>query len=149
MKTAVIVLCKEGILIWAIPPLSPQPPDLPDHFLATHIVHIPPLFKIPLPDGTVRRSDEIFKWMTPSSWYFGSWESLYFDILYTDSKLLRFKIIIKSDLGDASLHSIIKSEKSRMIPYLHTRIAKDTGFVRMPLSTPEMMVIRRGEHVLD
>ena len=41
--------------------------------------------------------------MTLSSWYFGS-ESVYFDILYTDSKLQRFKIIIKPDLSGGSFH---------------------------------------------
>ena len=44
--------------------------------------------------------------MTVSSWYFKSCESVYFDVLYTDSKLQRFKIIIKPDLSDASLHVI-------------------------------------------
>ena len=43
--------------------------------------------------------------MTLSSWYFGS-ESVYFDILYTDSKLGRFKIIIKPDLSGGSLHGL-------------------------------------------
>ena len=48
--------------------------------------------------------------MTPSSWYFAH-ESVYFDILYnTDSKLQRFKIIIKPDHSDASLHIMNKSE---------------------------------------
>ena len=48
--------------------------------------------------------------MTISSWYLGSWESVYFDIFHTDSKLQRFKIIIKPDLSDASLHLINMSE---------------------------------------
>jgi hypothetical protein len=43
--------------------------------------------------------------MTVSSWYFNSWESAFFDILYTDSKIQRFKINIKPDLSDASLHA--------------------------------------------
>ena len=47
--------------------------------------------------------------MSLSSWYFGS-ESIYFDIFYTDSKLQRFKIIIKPDLSDASLHITNMSE---------------------------------------
>ena len=47
--------------------------------------------------------------MTVSSWYLGS-ESVYFDIFYTDSKLQRFKIVIKPDLSDASLHLINMSE---------------------------------------
>ena len=52
--------------------------------------------------------------MTVSSWYFGSWDSFYFDILYTDSKLQRFKIIIEPDLSDASLH-VIKNNMSETI----------------------------------
>ena len=47
--------------------------------------------------------------MTLSSWYFRS-ESIYFDIFYADSKLRRFKIVIKPDLSDASLHFINMSE---------------------------------------
>ena len=38
--------------------------------------------------------------MTVASWYFGS---VYFDVLYSDSELQRFEIIIKPDLSDASL----------------------------------------------
>ena len=48
--------------------------------------------------------------MTISPWYIGSWESVYFDIFHMDSKLQRFKIIIKPDLSDASLHLINMSE---------------------------------------
>ena len=44
--------------------------------------------------------------MTATSWYFESSESIYFDIIYADSRLQRFKIIIKPDLSDASLHVI-------------------------------------------
>ena len=107
-KTAIVVFCKEAVLIWAIPPLSPQPSDLCEHFLDNNPTHIPPLLKIPFPDGIIRHT-EILKWMTVSSWYFGS-ESIYFDIFYTDSKLQRFKIIIKPDLSDASLHFMNMSE---------------------------------------
>ena len=104
-KTAVIVPCQEGILIWAIPPLLPQPSDIPDHFLDINPIHIPPLFQIPFPDGIIHHTP-IFRWMTLSSWYFGSLDSFYFDIFYTDSRLKRFKAIIKPDLSDASLHII-------------------------------------------
>jgi hypothetical protein len=48
--------------------------------------------------------------MTLSSWYFGSWDSVYFDILFRDSKLQRFKVIVKPDLSDASLQFINTSE---------------------------------------
>ena len=47
--------------------------------------------------------------MTLSSWYFGS-ESIYFDLFYTDSILQRFKIVIKPDLSDISLHVIYTFE---------------------------------------
>jgi hypothetical protein len=101
----------DEILIWAIPPLSPpQQSDFP-HFPDNNSTHIPPLFKIPFPDDVVRHSHEILGRMTLSSWYFGSGslESVYFDFFYT-SKLQRFKIIIKPDLSDASLHVISISE---------------------------------------
>jgi len=55
-KTAIIVFCKEEILIWAIPPLSPQSSDLPDRFLDNDPIHIPPLFKIPFPDDVLRHT---------------------------------------------------------------------------------------------
>jgi hypothetical protein len=91
-----------------MPPLSPQPLDL-RHFLDNNSTHIPPLLKIPYPDGIVRHTP-ILMWMTVSSWYFGSWESVYFDIFYKDSTLQRFKIVIKPDLSDVSLHFICMSE---------------------------------------
>ena len=103
--TAIIVLCGEGILIWAIPPLSTQPSDLPDSFLDNNPTHILPIFRIPFSDDILRQSHKILEWMTVTSWYFGS-ESIYFDIFYTDSKLLRFKIVVKPDLSDASLHFV-------------------------------------------
>jgi len=114
-KTDIIVLCKEGILIWAIPPLSPQPSDdsdLCDYFLDNNSTHIPPLSKILFPDGIARRIHEveILEFMTVPSWYFGSSESVYFDIIYTDSILQRLKIVIKPDLSDASLHVVNMTE---------------------------------------
>ena len=105
-KTIIIIFCKEEMLIWAIPPLTPQPSDLPEDNNPTHI---PPLFKIPFPDGIIR-SHKMFQWMLPSSRYFDCWESIHLGILFSDSKLQRFKIAIKPDLSDASLHFINKSE---------------------------------------
>ena len=96
-------------MIWAIPPLSHQPSDL-RHFLDNNSTHIPPLLKIPFPDDIVRHTHEVLGRLTVSSWYFRSWESIYFDIVYTDSILQRFKIIVKPDLSDASLHVIKVSE---------------------------------------
>jgi hypothetical protein len=81
-----------------------------NHLLDNCPSHIPPLFKIPFPDGTLRYNREIRRWITLSSWYFGSWESVYFDLFSTDSKIQRFKLIIKPDLSDASLHFINMSE---------------------------------------
>ena len=91
-----------------MPPLSPQPSDLSSHFLGDDPTHIAPLLKIPFP-GVVPTYD-ILQWRTISSWYFESWESVYFDILHMDSKLQRFKIIIKPDLSDASLHVMNMAE---------------------------------------
>jgi hypothetical protein len=98
-KTAIIVLNEEAVLIWAIPPLSPHPPDFFDH----NPSRIPPLFTIPLPDGIVSRS-ELIRLKTISSWYFGSPHSLYFDTLFLGSKLHRFQVMLKPDLSNASLH---------------------------------------------
>ena len=111
-KTAIIILCVDEILIWAIPPLSPQQSDLHDFLrVDCNSTHILPLFKIPLPDDIVPHSHEILGRATLSSWYFGSGflESVYFDFFFT-SKIVKFKIIIKPDLSDASLHIINTSE---------------------------------------
>jgi hypothetical protein len=96
---------EEGIFVWAIPPLLPHSSD---HFLYNNPTHLPPLFKIPFPDDFV--CFDICDWNTISSWYFGSRESIYFDIVYSDSKLDRFELIVKPDLSDASLHVINSSE---------------------------------------
>ena len=98
------------ILIWAIPPLSPQQSDLP-HFLDNISIHAPPLLKIPFPDHIIRDNHKIIGRKTLSSWYFGSGslESIYFDYFYT-SKFQRFKIIIEPDLSDTSLHVLNMSK---------------------------------------
>ena len=109
-KTAIVILCIDEILIWEIPPLLPQESDL-HHFLDNNSTHIPPLFKIPLPDDVLRHSHEILGRMTLSSWYFGTGflDSVYFSFFFT-SKIQKFKLIIKPDLSDASLHDINISE---------------------------------------
>ena len=99
-KTAVIVLHVE-VLIWAIPPLSPKPPDFSDHNLTC----IPPLFIIPLPDD-IEFDPEVIVWNTISSWYFGSLQPLFCDMLCQDSRLHRFQIMLEPDLSTASLHVI-------------------------------------------
>jgi hypothetical protein len=104
-NTAVIVLCDEAVLIWAIPSLSPQPPDFFDHNL-THMP--PPLFTIPFPD--ISHYSARMKWNTISPWYFGSSQPFYFDAFCHDSTLHRFQIMLKPDLSTASLHVINTSE---------------------------------------
>ncbi|KAF8812587.1 hypothetical protein BYT27DRAFT_6409459 [Phlegmacium glaucopus] len=86
-----------------MPPLSPQsqPPD----FFDDHPTHISSLFIIPFPNGILHYT-EIAGWKTPLDWYLGSSQPLYFDILYPDSKVHGFKIIVKPDLYDTSLHAI-------------------------------------------
>ena len=100
-QPAIIVLSLEAILICAIPPLLPQPPDFFDHNPATRIT---PLFTIPFPDGTVLPS-EFMRWKTFSSWYFGT-TSLYFDMFCRNAKLYRFQIMLKPDLSTTSLRVI-------------------------------------------
>src|ERR1700728_2296474 len=109
-KTAVIVLCEEAVLIWAIPPLLPQPPDL----FNSNPTHIPPLFTFPFHyashGGITPNADSIF-WNTISSWYFGSSHPLYFDLVchdrHSDNAVLhKFKIMLKPDLSAASLQVI-------------------------------------------
>ena len=100
-KTDVIIICETAVLICAIPALSPQPPD----FLDNNPTHIPPLFKIPFPDGIEFRP-EFIRWNTISSWYFGSSQPLYFDALCLFSKLHRIQIMLEPDLSTASLHVI-------------------------------------------
>ena len=107
-KSAVIVLCEEAVLIWAIPPLSPQLPDF-FHHNSTHMP--PPLFTLPLSDGIVRLNEWI-RWKTLPSWHFGSSLSLYFDILCVNSDLHKFQIMLEPDLSTASLHVIIWSHSS-------------------------------------
>ena len=103
-KTTIIVIYKKGLLIWAIPSLSPQSSDPSQYFDKDSTPTLPPLFKIPFPDRT-ENPEYFLGFMTVSSWYCGSKESLYFDEFHTDS-IQRFKIIIKPDLSDASLQAI-------------------------------------------
>ena len=99
-KIAIIVLYEKDILIWAIPPLSPQPLDFFDH----HPTLIPPLLIIPFPvDIKVRPNTT--QWNTISCWYFGSSQPLYCDLLCRDT-IHRFQIMIEPDLSTASLYVI-------------------------------------------
>ena len=124
-KTAVIVVYGLEVLIWAIPPLSPQPPD----FNERNPTHIRPLFRIPFPDDIVPHSSFV-KWKTISSWYFGSTQPLYFDMSCQDLKRHRFKIILKPDLSTASLHVVNTPELTpHNFPFVYMedyRICEDT-----------------------
>ena len=106
-KSTVIVLKNEKIYIWAIPPLSPQPPDFFDH----HPTYIPPRFIIPIPNE-IEISPEFHQWITISSWYFGSSQPLYCDLVCVDSTIHRFQIIIDPGLITASLRVINSSSIS-------------------------------------
>ena len=53
---------------------------------------------------------EPIEWTTISSWYLGSSNPLYFDMLCRHSKPHRFKLIVESDLSEDSLHVINTSE---------------------------------------
>ena len=105
--TAVIILNEEQIFIWAIPPLSPQPPDFFDH----HPTYIPPLFIISLPDD-IEITPDFFRWTMLDSWYFGSSQPLYCDLLDGGSTMHRFRIMIEPDFSTASLHLINAPEIS-------------------------------------
>jgi hypothetical protein len=96
---------EEGIFVWAIPPLLPHSSD---YFLNDNPAHLPPLFRIPFPDDFVCLDN--VDWMTLSSWYSGYRESIYFGIAHSNSKFDRFKLVVKPDLSDASLHVINFSE---------------------------------------
>ncbi|KAF8804232.1 hypothetical protein BYT27DRAFT_7170356 [Phlegmacium glaucopus] len=99
-KTAIVILHEDGIFIWAIPPLS-QPADLD----CCNLPRLPPLIALQYPDGLPRHPEPC--WRTMSSWYFGSSQPLYFDMVHEGHlELQRFKIIIKPDLSDATLHFI-------------------------------------------
>jgi len=104
-ETAVIVVCQEKVLIWAIPHLLPQPPDFLDYdsWHPTDVTDIPPLFTIPFPDDIDIR---FVGWRTTSSWYYGSQNPIHFDMLCQNSTLFSFQIKLKSDLSSASLHFV-------------------------------------------
>ena len=105
-KTTVIVLCKDALIIWVIPPLSPQPPDFFDY----NPTHIPPLATFRFLDYLTPRPEHAV-WKCVSSWYFGSPHSPYIDLLCQEySELHRFQILLKPDLTTAFLRSIYTSE---------------------------------------
>ena len=123
-KAAVIVLNQKEIFIWAIPPLSPQPPDFFDH----HPTYIPPHFIISILDD-IEITSEFLRWTTLDSWYFGSSQPLYCELLCPDF-IHRFQIVIGPDLITASLRAIntspISPHDPRQIYFPPLMICKDT-----------------------
>ena len=114
-KTAVIVIRGHEILIWAIPPLSSQPPDFSfdEYPTGTHgDMMLPPFITIPIPYD-VALHPENSEWDTISPWYFGTSLPLYFDMLPRDDSRIhrvKFMLNLKPDLSTASLHLINTSE---------------------------------------
>ena len=98
-KTVVVILCEEKILIVAIPPLLPRPPDFFDYNSARIP---PPLFTITYPDGLAHHPAGVERKMV-SFWYSDSSRPFYFDMLCQDSNRHRFQINLKPDLSSASL----------------------------------------------
>ena len=89
------------MLIWSIPPLSPHTDS---SFFAYNPNQLPPpLLTIALPDGIV---PECFILKSVISWYCGSSNPLYFDMICQDSKLHCCQIMLKPDLSSASLRVI-------------------------------------------
>ena len=123
-KSTVILIKNEKIYIWAIPPLSPQTPDFFDH----HPTKTPPRFIIPTPNE-IEISPEFHQWNTISSWYFGSSQPLYCELLCPDF-IHRFQIVIDPDLITASLRAIntspISPHDPRQIYFPPLMICKDT-----------------------
>ena len=91
----------------AIPPLLPQPPDFSDLDQVLNPTHTPPLITIAFPPDKINLRPDFSEWRMNSSWYFGSSDRLYFDMISEDiSKRHRFQISLKPDLSSASLHAI-------------------------------------------
>ena len=109
------------MLIWSIPSLSPHADS---SFFAYNPTHLPPpLFTIALPDGIVRQH---FGLNVISSWYCGSSNPLYFDMICQDSKLYRCQITLKPDLSSASLHIInTYPHNSHWVSLQNYRICED------------------------
>ena len=95
-------------MLWAIPPLSPQPLD----FFDDNPTCIPSLFRVIFPDSLIQKT-ELVKWEVMSSWYFGSSQPIYFDALHDDFKLYGFEIVIESDLSNVFLYARNSSQLSR------------------------------------
>ena len=101
-QTAIIVLNVEEILIWKIPPLSPQPPN----FSGEDPTLLPPDIRVEFPDCH-EFYPKFSAWRLMSSWYIDNSRPLHLDKIYIgleDSHLDRFKITIKPDLSDVTLH---------------------------------------------
>lgn len=78
--------------------LMPQRPNFDDDSPRTP-------FRAKFPDALPPRFEPV--WKKISSWYFGSPQPLYFDMVHARKfQLQRFKIIIQPDLSETILHSI-------------------------------------------
>ena len=150
-KTAVIVLCGDAVLICAIPPLSPQPPD----FHNKNPTHIPPLFKIPFPDDIVLHSEnfEYIRRKMISSWHFSSSQHLYFDMIWApwqNPKFHRFKVMFEPDFSTASLHVVNTSELTPVnfdsVSSEDYRICEDTLVSCWSTVAPCLNIPSRNKH---
>jgi len=111
---SIIILCDEGMLVRAILPLVLLVLSHSHdhwHFHDDNPTHLSPLFRILFLNDFVYLEIRDWKTISSSSWYLASRESIYFDILRLDSKLDRFKLIVKPDLSDLLLLQYIFSKR--------------------------------------
>lgn len=103
-KTAVIVLCEEKVLIWAIPHLLPQPPTLhhPSVPWDPSATYTPPLLTLPFPQHNNLR---LVGWKIMLPWYSSSSNPIFFEKQYA-SIVHKFEIRLKPDLSSAGLHFV-------------------------------------------
>ena len=117
---AILILCKDAILVWHIPPLSPRPPYF------SECLDIPTLFRVPLLDDL----GDFVRWGAITRWYSGSSRSLYCNAFCKASKLYGLEIAIKPGRSDVSFRVIhtcqITDHEFRLMPYIGYRICDDT-----------------------
>lgn len=136
-QTAIILVNMEEILIWKIPPLSPELPN----FSGDNPTLLPPSIRVEFPDGhELYPKLEPSMWKMMSAWYIDSSQPLYVDKIYMydldGSHLDRFKITIKPDLSDATLHFVnsLHSDEGYVICVLEDGL-EDTGLPNISAST--------------
>ena len=87
-------------MVWAIPPLLPQPLDFSDD---DPTCIMPLLFRVTLPDDILR--EKSVEWGVISSWWYtGSSQSIYFDVLRHDFKCYVLELVIEPDLSNVFLY---------------------------------------------